>query len=572
MQRKLTFILCLLAVSFLFFAPQTSIQSDSTYPPIGTSLKYTGTYETYNFSVHSTQFIESVGGVPVNVYITYDTYYEFGWARKNIANVTFQIGDLSNTDVLYVEVVSFYFGVWNYTPTDPEFFGHTELAKGNETYPLQILYSYDEIEFTHLAINTWQVVKTEPVYYAYLKFVVEMKFHCSNGSTTYWWWLSTPQDDETPFVHIWGKGWHSMIGEYNGAVSAVKFNSSGTIVNFNWNASWWAKNEDGSKGDLVDSISYTEENILENITSCAVYLNEYWYFWNTFINTDWEAQIAAWNNWLSLWNSQSTQAWGTISNYTKVIDSEPVPVIRFDAYILVSSIETLHFNVTVEYSLLTGVIVSQTVRTYYHIPGNHYGWGYTDVFHLNIVEWNNMEFTYPETQLNNQIKQGLNLLLEAGTQQVNLTNTDIKALLTFTAEEPVNIIVTQVNLEQSIEGALQVVDAFDVTANISSLTVTIRVYYSEENLPQTVNETTLSLYCWDSNSQSWVKIQSTVNTELNYVEATVNHLTIFTVYGETVNTQATPPLDITLLTVTAGIIVAVAVAVAILLKKKSTFS
>jgi len=56
----------------------------------------------------------------------------------------------------------------------------------------------------------------------------------------------------------------------------------------------------------------------------------------------------------------------------------------------------------------------------------------------------------------------------------------------------------------------------------------IMTYYSDEEV-KGLNESTLSFYTWNNR---WVKLNSTVNTEENYVLTNVSHFSIFTIAGE----------------------------------------
>jgi len=68
----------------------------------------------------------------------------------------------------------------------------------------------------------------------------------------------------------------------------------------------------------------------------------------------------------------------------------------------------------------------------------------------------------------------------------------------------------------------------------SGLVFILRIHYTEDQLKTLgVSEDSLKIYVWDDGEQRWKAMNSAVNKEEDYVEATVAHLSYFALMGET---------------------------------------
>lgn len=69
-------------------------------------------------------------------------------------------------------------------------------------------------------------------------------------------------------------------------------------------------------------------------------------------------------------------------------------------------------------------------------------------------------------------------------------------------------------------------------------TATIKVYYTDEEV-ENLNESTLKLYYYNETSESWQELDSTVNTEENYLQASLQHFSIYGIFGESTQQENT---------------------------------
>ncbi len=67
-------------------------------------------------------------------------------------------------------------------------------------------------------------------------------------------------------------------------------------------------------------------------------------------------------------------------------------------------------------------------------------------------------------------------------------------------------------------------------------TATIKVYYTSEEI-KNINESTLKIYYYNETLQEWQPLESTVNTEENYLQANLQHFSIYGIFGEDNPTQ-----------------------------------
>lgn len=70
--------------------------------------------------------------------------------------------------------------------------------------------------------------------------------------------------------------------------------------------------------------------------------------------------------------------------------------------------------------------------------------------------------------------------------------------------------------------------------------INFSMYYTQEDIDEDIDETSLSLFYWNETQQEWIEIQNsfqystTSNKYLGFVQANISHLTLFTLAGKTV--------------------------------------
>jgi len=69
-------------------------------------------------------------------------------------------------------------------------------------------------------------------------------------------------------------------------------------------------------------------------------------------------------------------------------------------------------------------------------------------------------------------------------------------------------------------------------------TATIKVYYIDEEV-ENLNESTLKLYYYNETSGEWQVLDSTVNEEENYIQASLQHFSIYGIFGESAQQENT---------------------------------
>ena len=69
-------------------------------------------------------------------------------------------------------------------------------------------------------------------------------------------------------------------------------------------------------------------------------------------------------------------------------------------------------------------------------------------------------------------------------------------------------------------------------------TATIKIYYTNEEV-NNLNESTLKLYYYNETSQEWQTLESTMNTEENYIQANLQHFSIYGIFGESTQQENT---------------------------------
>ncbi len=106
--------------------------------------------------------------------------------------------------------------------------------------------------------------------------------------------------------------------------------------------------------------------------------------------------------------------------------------------------------------------------------------------------------------------------------------------------DTVAIVVSNVTEPEGVKpppGAWKLLGSY-VQITVSNETVavnaTIRMHYTDAQVAEAgLDESTLTIYCWDATLGEWVAVEpSHVNTEENYVWATISHFSIFVLMGQ----------------------------------------
>ncbi|MEM3623375.1 MAG: hypothetical protein QXR76_06380 [Candidatus Bathyarchaeia archaeon] len=102
--------------------------------------------------------------------------------------------------------------------------------------------------------------------------------------------------------------------------------------------------------------------------------------------------------------------------------------------------------------------------------------------------------------------------------------------------------------------------------NITSINATIRIYYTPEQLSALgLDENSLKIFYFDAASSKWVEVETQINTSEHYAQATINHLSLWALFG-----QPLTPLwqEWWFLATIAIIAIVVIIVAALLLKRK----
>jgi hypothetical protein len=138
---------------------------------------------------------------------------------------------------------------------------------------------------------------------------------------------------------------------------------------------------------------------------------------------------------------------------------------------------------------------------------------------------------------------GLNQFVDASAQ------TGVELSLNLTAPASLRIARTMWNIGGSAPSSLDFLGRFvyivvnDTTA-IQGITITIH-YTDQEVARKRLNETSLAIWYWNENSENWIELPSTVDTENNIITAWVNHLTLFAILG--ISASSVIPITLILL-------------------------
>ena len=102
--------------------------------------------------------------------------------------------------------------------------------------------------------------------------------------------------------------------------------------------------------------------------------------------------------------------------------------------------------------------------------------------------------------------------------------------------------------------------------NVTTINATIRIYYTPEQLSALgLDENSLKIFYFDAASNKWVEVETQINTSEHYAQATINHLSLWALFG-----QPLTPLwqEWWFLATIAIIAIVVIVVAALLLKRK----
>lgn len=121
-------------------------------------------------------------------------------------------------------------------------------------------------------------------------------------------------------------------------------------------------------------------------------------------------------------------------------------------------------------------------------------------------------------------RQSANTLLEIKT------NSDVAEALISVAEYSRNI----KNLTPSLPELGKYLDIVADNKTLQQMSsVTIRVYYTDDDITNSgLDEDSLKIHYFNETSSQWQILNSTVNTSGNYIEATLEHLSTFGIFGE----------------------------------------
>jgi len=147
---------------------------------------------------------------------------------------------------------------------------------------------------------------------------------------------------------------------------------------------------------------------------------------------------------------------------------------------------------------------------------------------------------------------------------VNATETAATILNITEISKPVEIIVRNVTAPEGVDpppGTWKVVGNYvQITVNETEITVsaTMHIYYTPEQLSKLgLDESSLTIYCWNATESKWIQVESRVNTEEHYVWATVSHLSIWVLMGQPLALWEQPWFLISITVIIVIVIVAV---------------
>ncbi len=132
--------------------------------------------------------------------------------------------------------------------------------------------------------------------------------------------------------------------------------------------------------------------------------------------------------------------------------------------------------------------------------------------------------------------------------------------------KPVTIVLESVTAHEGVEtppGTFKVLGNYvEVTVSETDFTfsATIRIYYTPEQLSAAgLSENTLKIHYWDATLNTWVAVDSQVNTTEHYVSATIDRFSLWVLMGQPAVAIWTEPWFLAVIGVVVIIIVAVLV-------------
>ncbi len=108
--------------------------------------------------------------------------------------------------------------------------------------------------------------------------------------------------------------------------------------------------------------------------------------------------------------------------------------------------------------------------------------------------------------------------------ELNIVTTESLPNIQFNISEPEDTRTSNMSRLKEIE-----IVSPDLQNKLS--TAAIKIYYTEDEI-KNLNESTLKLYYYNEISQEWQVLATTVNTEENYIEANLQHFSIYGIFGE----------------------------------------
>jgi len=243
-------LIIMIFISILFFVNIEPVQATqiSDDLSVGDTWSYTSSQGSTEdkWSTDSTDFIEPIptdfGSVIAIVNIDFLDYWEFSYIPdRPVANISFGIGDLSQTNVNRIEITSAHCELWSrvWSSGAGEYIADDYLGS-LESFDLSTtLYSYDSVEANDIEFSWWSGFPDPTVREnnAYMEFrVLFTVYETGTGSTDYWGWMSGPDDSERPDIDVEPRGNHVQTGTYDFEITqiigtSVTIHSHGILTN-----------------------------------------------------------------------------------------------------------------------------------------------------------------------------------------------------------------------------------------------------------------------------------------------------------------------------------------------------
>ncbi len=108
--------------------------------------------------------------------------------------------------------------------------------------------------------------------------------------------------------------------------------------------------------------------------------------------------------------------------------------------------------------------------------------------------------------------------------ELNIVTTESLSNIQFNISEPGDTRISNMSKLKEIE-----IVSPELQNKLSA--ATIKVYYTNDEI-KNLNESTLKLYYYNETSEEWQVLESAVNIEENYIEANLQHFSIYGIFGE----------------------------------------